>query len=219
MMLLLIHIPSSSPQHVLSLLSLLCFHQLSGNGFQRRRFLKFCVHVLTDRRLSHNQLKSRLFLLKTPWHRLHRKHCFPQFFYCVILLSHRLHIEHRFALSPLAHIRNLLLTNGRCLQSHYSATGLFVPNSLQAYCHFFFPEGCACDICDRPHLPSPWIGSHGAYSPTAPDASSLRPLIPSGSLIRCKPVQVYHHQPRSRVPLWVVRAEVLSGRCSCISGS
>jgi hypothetical protein len=43
-----------------------------------------------------------------------------------------------------------------------------------------------------------WLSLHGVYSPTAP---SLRPLIPSGSLIRCEAVQVYHHQPQSRVPL------------------
>jgi hypothetical protein len=30
---------------------------------------------------------------------------------------------------------------------------------------------------------------------------SLRKLVPSGSLIWCEPAQVYHHHPRSRVPL------------------
>jgi hypothetical protein len=40
---------------------------------------------------------------------------------------------------------------------------------------------------------SPWLGFHGDYSPTAPTAPSLRPLIPSDSLIRCQSVQVYHH--------------------------
>jgi hypothetical protein len=40
-------------------------------------------------------------------------------------------------------------------------------NSLQAYC-YFFSEGCACDICSRSCLPSPWHSSHGDYSPTAP---------------------------------------------------
>jgi hypothetical protein len=35
-----------------------------------------------------------------------------------------------------------------------------------------------------------WFGLHSVYSPTAP---SLRSLIPNGSLIRCKPVQAYHH--------------------------
>jgi hypothetical protein len=51
----LIHTLSSSLQHVLSLLSLLCLYRsLSGNGLQRRRFLNFRVHKLTGRRLSHN---------------------------------------------------------------------------------------------------------------------------------------------------------------------
>jgi hypothetical protein len=41
----------------------------------------------------------------------------------------------------------------------------------------------------------------GGCSPTAPTAPSLRLLVPSSSLIRCEPVQVYHHHPRPRVPL------------------
>jgi hypothetical protein len=61
------------------------------------------------------------------------------------------------------------------------------------YCHFFFSEGCAHDVCDRSHLLSLWLISHSDYSPTAPAAPSLRGLITSGSLIRCKPVQVYYH--------------------------
>jgi hypothetical protein len=44
----------------------------------------------------------------------------------------------------------------------------FVPNSLQAHRQYFFSEGCVCDVCDRPRLPSPWLGSHGNYSPAAP---------------------------------------------------
>jgi hypothetical protein len=81
---------------------------------------------------------------------------------------------------------------------------LSVSISLQAYRHFFFSEGYACDICVRPRPPSMWLGSHGDYSPSAP---SLRPVIPSSSLIRCDPVQVYHHQPWSRVPFQLMQAE------------
>jgi hypothetical protein len=76
-----------------------------------------------------------------------------------------------------------------------SSLRLFVLNSLQAYCHLFFFEGCTVDICDTSHLPSLWIISHGDYSSTAIAASSLRPLILNSSLIRCRLVQVYHHQP------------------------
>jgi hypothetical protein len=61
---------------------------------------------------------------------------------------------------------------------------LLVPNSLQVYRHFSFPEGCARNVCDWPRLPSPWLGSFDDYSPTAP---SFRPLVQSGSLIRCAP--------------------------------
>jgi hypothetical protein len=70
--------------------------------------------------------------------------------------------------------------------------GLFVLNAIQAYCHLFFSMGCAWS-----HLP-PCALDCSVYSPTA---TSLWPLIPSRSLISCKLVQVYHHQPRSRSPL------------------
>jgi hypothetical protein len=55
-----LHTLYNSLQHALSLLSLLYLHRLSpGNGFQRRSFLSFRVHVLTDRRVSDNyQVKS-----------------------------------------------------------------------------------------------------------------------------------------------------------------
>jgi hypothetical protein len=65
---------------------------------------------------------------------------------------------------------------------------LSVPSSLKAYCHFYFSEGCAS-------LPSPWLGFHCDYPLTAPTAHSLRPLVLSGSMIRCQSVQVYRHHP------------------------
>jgi hypothetical protein len=63
---------------------------------------------------------------------------------------------------------------------------LFVPESLQVYRHFFFSEGCVCEVCDLSHLPSLWLTSHGDYSPTASAAPSLRLLILRGSLIKCQ---------------------------------
>jgi hypothetical protein len=87
---------------------------------------------------------------------------------------------------------------------------------LKVYCHFFFSEACACDICDRSRLPSRWLSSHGDYSPTAPAALSLRPFVPSGSLIRCQSVQVYHHHPS--FPIGACKT-FESGQCSYISGS
>jgi hypothetical protein len=76
----LIHTLYSSLQHVLTLLSLLCLHRLSpDNGFQRRSFLSFRLHVLTGRklsqltpallaavsRLSRNHICSSLYILGT----------------------------------------------------------------------------------------------------------------------------------------------------------
>jgi hypothetical protein len=43
---------------------------------------------------------------------------------CVTKLSRGSRREHRFLVTPLMHIRNLLPMNGHCLQSHYLATGL-----------------------------------------------------------------------------------------------
>jgi hypothetical protein len=79
---------------------------------------------------------------------------------------------------------------------------ILIQNSLQACHHYFFSEGYTCDVCDRPSLSSPWLGSHGDYSSTAP---SLKPLVPRGSLKSCELVKVYHHYPRYRVrldPVW-----------------
>lgn len=42
----LIHKIYSSLEHTINLLSLLCLHRLSGNGFQRRKFLTFRVRRL-----------------------------------------------------------------------------------------------------------------------------------------------------------------------------
>jgi hypothetical protein len=60
----------------------------------------------------------------------------------------------------------LLPGNGRLLIRLFHSNGctryiapslrLFVPNGLQAY-HYVFSQGCACDFCDRSHLPS--VGS------------------------------------------------------------
>jgi hypothetical protein len=57
-----------------------------------------------------------------------------------------------------------LPSNGRLFWLRYSGfqaschiaspLSLFIPNVLQAYHHFFFSEGCACNVCDRSHLPS-----------------------------------------------------------------
>jgi hypothetical protein len=67
---------------------------------------------------------------------------------------------------------------------------------------FLLFRGCARDVCDLLRLRSPWLGSRSYYSPTAPVPPSLRLLFPSGSLIRCKPVQVYHHLISEELCFW-----------------
>lgn len=54
-------------------------------------------------------------------------------------------------------------------------------------------------VIDWSGLPPPGLASYGDHSPIAPVALSLRPLIPKVFLIRCEPVQVYHHHLYSRV--------------------
>jgi hypothetical protein len=64
-----------------------------------------------------------------------------------------------------------------------------------------------------------WLGLHGVLSPAAPASPaspSSRPLVLSGSLIRCELVQVYHHHPA--FPFGGGKTSC-SGRCSYISGS
>jgi hypothetical protein len=61
-----------------------------------------------------------------------------------------------------------------------------------------------------------WLIWHGDSSPTATAAPSLRPLVPSSSLIRCQPVQVcYHHHSFSLS----AGKRFESGQCSSVSGS
>jgi hypothetical protein len=103
---------------------MLCLHRsLSGNGFQRRRSLTYRVHVFTGRRLSHNQLNSRLVLFITHRHGHHWKHLSEQLFYCCVAqLSHGRRRENGLQVSSLLPVRNLLPSNGRCLLIHYLAT-------------------------------------------------------------------------------------------------
>jgi hypothetical protein len=61
--------------------------------------------------------------------------------------------------------------------------------------NLFFSEGCACDVCDRPHLPSPRLGSHDYYCPTALAACSLITFVPTCSLPWREPAQLYQHHP------------------------
>jgi hypothetical protein len=98
----------------------LWLHQsFPGSGFQNRSLLRFRVHPLTGQWLSPNWLNSRLVLIIKHRHGSRRKlSC------CVTQLSHVLRREYLFPISPLMRVKNLLPSNGRCLQSHYLVTGL-----------------------------------------------------------------------------------------------
>jgi hypothetical protein len=77
---------------------------------------------------------------------------------------------------------------------------LLVPHSLQAYTHFFFPRTVfVTSIIVLAFFPM--ANSNGDYSPTAPAVPSLRPLVPSGSMIWYETVKMYHHLPQFRVRL------------------
>jgi hypothetical protein len=119
-----------------------------------------------------------------PWHGPRIKPCFQQYLYCCAWAHCHMSL----------YVSRLLCSNG---STRYIAPSLrlFVLNSLPAYCHFFSSEGCTCDVCDWSCFPSVWHSSHRDYSPTAPTAPSLRPLILGGFLIRCQLVQVYCHHP------------------------
>jgi hypothetical protein len=98
---------------------------------------------------------------------------------------------------------------------------LFVQEVYRHTAISYFPRGRACDMCIDPggwhfdalleaailpvfaafNLLSPLLISQGDYSPNAPAAPSLRPLVPRGSLISCEQVQVYQLHHRSKVHL------------------
>jgi hypothetical protein len=56
---------------------------------------------------------------------------------CVTQVPHGPRTERRFQVSPLVRVRNLLPSNGRCLQSHYLATGLHATVFSSVHQHLF----------------------------------------------------------------------------------
>jgi hypothetical protein len=154
----------------LRILSLLCLHQsLSGSGYRQRTFLLLWVPALSPclsyqlltatahndctaavRYLTHSATKSLHFtqlnrnnstecLLITPRHGPHGKH--RSSFGFQLLLSGPLG-KHRFPVSSLVHVRNLLPSKGRCLLSHYLATGMHATIYIHAYkCGLVAPSG------------------------------------------------------------------------------
>jgi hypothetical protein len=69
---------------------------------------------------------------------------------------------------------------------------LFIPNDLQAYCNLFFSEGCACNVCDRFHLPSCGSGFPWCLLSNRSCCSTFKGM---GSLTRQQSVQVFHYHP------------------------
>jgi hypothetical protein len=161
-----------------------CISSLSAH--QPTRFIPLsstALHWITELgRSSHIALEQT-----------HREHRLQHLFYCSVTSPRAWRI-------PLLQVHGPLPSNSSTCYIDPSLR-LLVQNRLNAYLHFFFSEGCACDVCNRPRITSQWHGSHCDYSPSAPAAPSLRQLVPSGSLIRCDPVQMYHHQSRCTVPL------------------
>jgi hypothetical protein len=167
-------------------------HQLSpGNSF-----LSFHVHVLTGWWLSHNLPPTLLSAIS----RLACIHSFSTLcslstdriestsLNSCIVTSHSYRTDRvENIASQLLHCSVLricclatgvvwllisLLPSNRSTCHIAPSLRLFILNSLQVYRHFFFCEGCACDICAQPHLPTPWVSFHGDYS-------QLLPLLPS----------------------------------------
>jgi hypothetical protein len=127
----LIHTLYNSLQQALRLLSLLYLHRLSpGNGFQRRSFIGFRVHVLTGRRLSHNSFiaptnpQAGGYLTPTSY----SSRCYPKTLVIAAAPSYIASARTAQKKSPptvLPLMRARLLrpipSNGHCLQSHYLA--------------------------------------------------------------------------------------------------
>lgn len=104
-------------------------------------------------------------------------------------------------------------SNGHCFKSHYLAVAvvyllssqslpsnrstshtaaslrLFVPNSVQAY-HHFFSEGCTCNVCDWSLPSSRGLVLYAITSQLLLLLPSLRLAVPSGSLIWCELVHI-----------------------------
>jgi hypothetical protein len=101
---------------------------------------------------------------------------------------------HSYCLEKLCHIGSFLR--------------LLIPISLQACRHFSSDGTLVTSVIGLAFLP------HGSILATiTPAPPSLKPFVLSSSLIRCQPVQVYHHHPRSRVPLDPVHHNIYPRDC------
>jgi hypothetical protein len=113
-------------EHALRFLSLLYLHWLStGNGFQRRSFLSFRVHVLSGRRLLHKSFPG-FWLTETS------RYYIGGFLYAIV--TDRVEDTAPYCFSSIVAV-------GTCLWSRYSVTAvvyLLIPRSLHSnssMCH------------------------------------------------------------------------------------
>jgi hypothetical protein len=93
-------------------------------GLMTRYLILFGFPSIRINLLPFYWLNSELILFIPHRHGPHRKHSFQQLHFCVTQLSHGPRREQLFSVSPLVHVRNMLPSNGRYLQSHYLATAL-----------------------------------------------------------------------------------------------
>jgi hypothetical protein len=219
MALTLIHTLCSSLQHVRSLLNLLCLHQLlPGDG--SNAVLLFCAHVFTGLRLSCNCLLI-FELLSQDSSIMASGPCYI----ASAQTAQRTPLPTALLLLRMCLLQPLL-SSGCCIADYFaviaqqwvcvpycSLVRLFILNSLQAYHHFFFSEGCACGVCDRPCLLSMWLSPCSA---TAPSACFLRSFVLSSSLIRCHAFRVYHRHPSfPRAAFWTAPITGFGPLCQC----
>jgi hypothetical protein len=73
---------------------------------------------------------SAIEVFDAPPHGPHIKHRFQQSYCSVTQLARGRRREHRFKVSPLVHVRNMLPSKGRCLWNHYLAAGLHATMSF-----------------------------------------------------------------------------------------
>jgi hypothetical protein len=108
-----IHVPWDSWQYFALLVSRLAF----SSPFTTRRATVEVFDPGSKR--DHNWLNYRFVPLITYRHGPHRTHHRQQFLYCCVThLSHGPRREPRFPESSLVRVRDLLPSNGRCLQSN-----------------------------------------------------------------------------------------------------
>jgi hypothetical protein len=147
--------------------------------------LRLCFHSLPCTTQLSNEFIAPAMLVITSRHRPHRKHCSSIDAFVFVDAGTCLPSCCPETALVYSAILRSLHSNG-CTRYIVPSLRLFVTNGLED------SKGCACDICDRSHLPP-----HGSVKTVLtlqlfPMLPPLRPFVTSGSLIRWEPVQVCH---------------------------